>query len=73
QGDRDLQVSVADAERLHSARRDADLIVITGMNHVLKAVGADIESNQRAYTDPNVPIASGFVEAITRFVEEVSR
>ncbi len=73
QGDRDLQVSVADAERLHSARGDADLIVITGMNHVLKAVGSDLEANQRAYTDPTVPIASGFVEALVRFVHEVSR
>ena len=73
QGDRDLQVSVADAERLHSARGDADLIVITGMNHVLKAVGSDLESNQRAYSDPTLPIAPGFVEALVRFVEEVSR
>src|SRR5213596_29397 len=36
QGSRDLQVTVADAERLHAARPDAQFIVVPLANHVLK-------------------------------------
>jgi len=36
QGGRDLQVTVADAERLHTANPDAQLVVVPLANHVLK-------------------------------------
>ena len=36
QGDTDVQVSVADAELLHSAAPVANFTVIANMNHVLK-------------------------------------
>ncbi|PYO87085.1 MAG: alpha/beta hydrolase [Gemmatimonadetes bacterium] len=36
QGGRDLQVTVADAERLHAAKPDAQLLIVPLANHVLK-------------------------------------
>ena len=41
QGDKDIQVGVADAKRLAAARPKAELAVLGGVNHVLKTVDSD--------------------------------
>jgi len=69
QGERDLQVSVADARRLAAADPEARLVLIPDANHVLKSVA----SNERAanfatYADPALPLAPGIVDAIAGFV-----
>jgi len=38
QGTTDIQVTVEDAKSLHAAKKDSQLVVIKGMNHVLKKV-----------------------------------
>jgi hypothetical protein len=63
QGDADLQISLQDAELLHAARPDARLVVVHGMNHVLKE-DASRQMPQRSYTDPAVPLAASVIEAI---------
>ena len=69
QGERDLQVSVADAERLKAASPQAELVLLPDANHVLKAVGTtDRSANLATYADPNLPLAPGVVDAIARFV-----
>ncbi|WP_298672020.1 alpha/beta fold hydrolase [uncultured Sphingomonas sp.] len=69
QGDRDLQVSVADAEALHEAQPHARLAIIPGMNHVLKAVaGDDRAANLATYGDESLPLAPGVAEAIAGFI-----
>ncbi|MGH7024614.1 MAG: alpha/beta hydrolase [Caulobacteraceae bacterium] len=69
QGERDLQVAVADAKRLAAADPAAKLVLLPGANHVLKAVPADDRAaNLAAYGDPNLPLAPGVVDAIARFV-----
>ena len=56
QGERDLQVSVADAERLKQAAPNAKLLLLPDTNHVLKTVkSADRAANMVAYTKANVP------------------
>ena len=63
QGERDLQVSVADAERLKAASPQAELVLLPQANHVLKAVGAadDRAANLATYGDPGLPLAPGAV------------
>lgn len=69
QGGKDLQVSAADADALHGARPDSQLLVVPKMNHVLKDVeGDDRASNLAAYADPSLPVDPILVKAITRFV-----
>ncbi len=69
QGDRDLQVSVADAERLKQAAPRATLVILPGTNHVLKQVTSDdLEANAATYAAADFPLASGIVAAIGRFV-----
>jgi len=69
QGDRDLQVSVEDARRL-AAAPGAELVVISGMNHVLKDAPADRAGNLATYADPDQPLPEALVEAIRVFVKD---
>jgi pimeloyl-ACP methyl ester carboxylesterase len=73
QGTTDLQVSTRDAELLAAAQPKAKLAMVNGMNHVLKAATADPPSQQKAYSDPNLPIAPELIEAIAGFVHAVPR
>lgn len=69
QGGRDLQITVADAERLRAARPDARLVLRPEANHVLKRVASsDRAANLAAYRDPALPLDRGVAEAITRFI-----
>ena len=67
QGTTDLQISVGDAKRLGSAKKDATLRIIDGMNHVLKHATLPTEQ-QAAYTDPSLPIKAQALEEITTFL-----
>jgi pimeloyl-ACP methyl ester carboxylesterase len=69
QGERDLQVSVADAERLKDAAPKAKLVLLPDVNHVLKTVSSDDRRlNAATYADPSLPLAPGVVDAIADFV-----
>lgn len=69
QGERDMQVSVTDAELLSKAAPGATLTLLPGVNHVLKAVASDDRAaNIATYGDPSLPIAPGVVDAIAGFV-----
>ncbi|SOB86701.1 hypothetical protein SAMN06297144_1809 [Sphingomonas guangdongensis] len=64
QGDADLQVPVADAQRLAGANPKAQLVVVPGVNHVLKRTGSDRSANLRSYADVSLPIDEGVVAAV---------
>jgi pimeloyl-ACP methyl ester carboxylesterase len=69
QGERDLQVSVADARRLAEADPKAKLVLVPGANHVLKTVASDDRAaNFATYANPDLPLAPGIVDAIATFV-----
>ena len=69
QGDRDLQVKVADARLLAAAQPKARLAILPTVNHVLKIVSGDSPAaNFATYSDPSLPIAPGVVDAIAGFV-----
>lgn len=74
QGERDMQVSVADAERLKQASSTAKLVLLADANHVLKTVTSDDRpANLATYADPNLPLAPGVVDAIASFIEAATR
>ena len=68
-GTRDLQVPVRDAELLHEAKPGSELLIVDGMNHVLKQVPDDREANMAAYSDPELPLADGLVDRIAEFLK----
>jgi pimeloyl-ACP methyl ester carboxylesterase len=70
QGDNDIQVTVEDAKALVVAQPRAELVILPGVNHMLKVPeGKDRGANLRAYADPRLPIAASAVEAIANFVK----
>lgn len=68
QGERDLQVSPADARALGRADPAAILVLIPGMNHVMKDVGASTLDNLRAYANPRSPIDATLACSIGDFI-----
>ncbi len=71
QGDNDIQVGVPEAQALKAARPDATLVIVPGMNHVLKPAPIDRAGNVATYADPALPLAPQVPEAIIRFVKGV--
>ena len=69
QGDNDLQVQVEDAQRLHAARPDAKLVILPGVNHVLKSAPTDRAGNFATYADPDRPLAPSVMPPILAFVK----
>jgi len=70
QGARDLQVGEADARLLAAADPQATLVLLPGVNHVLKTVASDdVRANFAAYADPALPLADGVGVAIARFMQ----
>jgi pimeloyl-ACP methyl ester carboxylesterase len=68
QGTTDIQVGVDEAQALKTARPDAVLAIVPGMNHVLKLVPADKQQQDASYGDPTLPLAPQLVSAIVDFV-----
>ncbi|MFK8017839.1 MAG: alpha/beta hydrolase [Gammaproteobacteria bacterium] len=56
QGATDLQVRVADARALAERAPNADVVIIEGMNHVLKHQGGDLTEQTASYGDPTLPL-----------------
>ncbi|MGA0569378.1 alpha/beta hydrolase [Variovorax sp. VNK109] len=70
QGERDIQVSVTDAQRLQQAQQRAKLVFLPSANHVLKQVTSDDRNaNMSTYVVTDLPLAGGVVRAITEFIE----
>lgn len=69
-GDKDIQVSVSEAELLKAAKPDAEFKIIPKMNHIFKEVeGNDLE-NSKTYNLHNLPIVPELVETISDFIKK---
>jgi uncharacterized protein len=69
QGTTDMQVSVEDAQLLAHARPGVELVLLAGVNHVLKLAPADRAANMATYVDPSLPLAPGIADAIATFIK----
>lgn len=69
QGTTDLQVTVADAEKLKKAKSEAVLTIIPGMNHMLKEAPADRAQNIATYSKPDLPLKPELVTSIVDFIK----
>jgi pimeloyl-ACP methyl ester carboxylesterase len=74
QGDHDLQATVADAEQLHRARPDAQLVVVPLANHVLKQTTETTLARQMPlYQTPTIPIMPEIVSPIADWILKQAR
>jgi pimeloyl-ACP methyl ester carboxylesterase len=69
QGSHDIQVSVADAQALQAAKPDAELLIIPGMNHMLRISALDLTAQLASYDNPRLPLAQGLGEQIAQFIQ----
>ena len=70
-GDKDIQVSVQDAQLLQQAKPDAQLQIIPNMNHIFKAIKGDDTENKASYTTPELPICTELTSIITTFIRSL--
>ena len=70
QGTTDVQTRLVDAKGLADDNPAAQLLLIDGMNHVLKTVPTDPARQVASYSDPTLPLAPDLIRAITGFVNE---
>ncbi|TDF85490.1 alpha/beta hydrolase [Pseudomonas sp. H9] len=70
QGTHDIQVDVSNAQRLKAAKPDAELVLIQGMNHMLRIAPQAASQQRDSYVNPQLPQAS---ELGTRIVDFIHR
>ncbi|MEZ7497844.1 alpha/beta hydrolase [Flavobacterium sp. Arc3] len=69
QGNNDIQVTVADAENLSQANKKSELLVINKMNHIMKIIDGDNQSNLKSYNDETLPISVEMINKIGSFIK----
>jgi pimeloyl-ACP methyl ester carboxylesterase len=68
QGATDIQVNADEATLLGAANRAAKMSIIPGMNHVLKAYSGTVAEQMKSFSDPALPLAPGFADALLAFL-----
>ncbi|RZT09379.1 hypothetical protein SAMN05216319_2196 [Duganella sp. CF402] len=69
QGTSDIQVPQDEAKLLSAAAPQARLVIVQGMNHLLKIVGDDQALQQKSYASPDLPVAPQLIDALAGFVK----
>jgi len=70
-GEKDIQVSVQDAQLLQQAQPNAQLHIIPNMNHIFKVIQGDDIENKASYTNPELPICVELTSIITTFIRSL--
>lgn len=71
QGDRDVQVGLADAEALAAAARRGRLVRLAGANHLFKAAArADRLAQLALYADPTAPVVPELIATLVDWIAD---
>lgn len=71
-GSNDMQVKASEAELLKQAKPEAQLEIITNMNHIFKEVKtADDASNKATYNNPDLQIMPELVFIVNQFIKSL--
>ncbi len=73
QGTHDLQARPEDAKALAAAKPGARLVLVEGMNHVLKLTPADPGRQAGSYSDPALPVAPKFLAEVVAVVKGIKK
>ncbi|GGG54122.1 alpha/beta hydrolase [Bizionia arctica] len=68
-GTKDLQVKVEEANKLHEAKPDSELVIIENMNHLLKKIEKD-EDNMKSYYSPDYPLSEKLIHTLDVFIKK---
>lgn len=67
-GENDIQVDSQHATILHNANKASKVIVVRGMNHILKPSGKDPDENYATYNNPGLALVTEAVDGIADFI-----
>lgn len=70
-GTKDMQVKTTEAELLKAARPDAQLHIITNMNHIFKEIEGDSAENLATYNDASLPVMPELIDTIDKFLTTI--
>lgn len=70
QGNKDLQVTVKDAELLSQASKNAELLIVENMNHILKNIEGDTQANMESYNNESLPVSEVMTNKIISFIKK---
>lgn len=73
QGTTDIQATMQDVKLLAATKPSAKVLLIEGMNHVLKAVSNDRDKQVASYSDPTLPVMPQLVNEISRFIHKAKK
>jgi len=71
QGDNDIQITVEDANMLYEGNPESKLVIIEGMNHILKNAPEDRNGNIATYSNPALPLNEEFVKELINFIKSL--
>jgi uncharacterized protein len=71
QGTNDLTVPTDNADKFKKAKSDATMLIIKGMNHILRDAPSDPEQNMATYSKPDLPLKPELVTGIVDFVTKI--
>jgi pimeloyl-ACP methyl ester carboxylesterase len=69
QGTTDLKVKTDNATKLKIAKSNATLVIIKGMNYILKDAPADKDQNMATYDKPDLPLNAELVSTMNDFIK----
>lgn len=69
QGTHDIQIENEQAELLHQAAQNSELVMIEGMNHILKKAPAERQQNIETYSKPDLELYPDLIPALTDFIK----
>ena len=73
QGSTDVQVKVEDANLLAAAKPGSKLVIVEGMNHVLKTAQGNVMEQMPSYSNPALPVVPRVIDEIAGFVKTLKR
>ena len=70
-GTTDLQIGIEQANQLKEAYPQSELLIIEGMNHVLKDAPMDMVANSATYNKPELPLSKGLMAGMLAFIKKL--
>lgn len=71
-GTEDVQINTDEAQLLHKASPESELLIIENMNHVFKRIETgDTMDNGKSYNEPQRPIMTELTEGIVGFIKSL--
>ena len=71
-GDKDLQVSVDEANLLHKAAQNGVLLIVEKMNHIMVKIEGEQLENMKSYNDASLEISPEVEKSMIEFIKNIN-